>query len=137
MVCFADALTLQPQSSAKQIMLTPQNLSQGDLQRELSDLEHEMHVHSLMAFTHTQLLLTSATSFWKVSVSWDRPKLKGPCLFGIMESHCRSRGMETLKGRFPMMWKLGGSASMCTHVCVCVCVCVWVCVLEMRDKLLN
>lgn len=29
-----------------------------------------------------------------------------------MESHLRSRGMEMLKGRLPITWKLGGSGRM-------------------------
>lgn len=62
--------------------------------------------HSLPPFV---IFLTSATSFWKVRVSCERPKEKGPSLLGIMDSHWSSKGMETLKGRLPMMWKLGGS----------------------------
>jgi len=42
-------------------------------------------------------------------MSMVRPKLNGPFLCGIMDSHCSSRGIETLNGRFPTMWKFGGS----------------------------
>ncbi len=38
-----------------------------------------------------------------------RPRLKGPVLVAIRESHFRRRGMDTLKGRLPIRWKLGGS----------------------------
>lgn len=53
--------------------------------------------------------LTSATSFWKVSVSLVRPNIKGPLLLDICSSHFIRRGVDTLKGKFPMMCKLGGT----------------------------
>ena len=49
----------------------------------------------------TKGFLTSATSFWKVSVMEVRPYLKGPSLFGIAFSHCISKGIETENGRLP------------------------------------
>ena len=55
------------------------------------------------------LSATSATSFWKVRVSLVRPKAKGPVLLAMCSSHLMMSGVDTLKGRFPMMWRFGGS----------------------------
>lgn len=52
---------------------------------------------------HRRSSPTSATSFWKVSVSRVRPNVKGPVLFATFSSHLMIRGVETLNGRFPMM----------------------------------
>lgn len=54
--------------------------------------------------------LTSATSFWKVRVRRVRPNAKGPLRVEMHSSHLMMSGVDTLKGRFPMMCKSGGSA---------------------------
>lgn len=55
--------------------------------------------------------ILSATSFWKVKVSFTRPYLHGPLWEDMAASQRIKRGVETLNGKLPIIWMLGGANS--------------------------
>ena len=61
---------------------------------------------------------TSATSFWKVSNIRVRPKENGPVLSATDSNQRNIKGSDTLKGRFPRMWRFGGSTSQKKYKCI-------------------
>lgn len=62
-------------------------------------------------FDRILAVILSATSFWNVRVNFVLPNFHGPDWLDIAASHIIIRGVDTLNGRLPMMWILGGAES--------------------------